>query len=80
MPPWVPTDARARQATFSGAVRVFITDTGRVERAVVVRPVHPIYDRLLLKAAMDWVYQPARRGDTAIPSEQVVEIQLKPRQ
>ena len=79
MPPWAPTGAASRQV-YSGAIRVAISAAGRVESASVVRPSHPAYDRALLQAAMSWEYQPARRDGAGVPSEQVVEIQLKPRQ
>ena len=80
MPPWVPSDGASRQAIFVGAIRVTISASGRVEAAEIVRPSHPAYDRLLLQAAKSWEYQPARRSGLAVPSEQVVEVQLKPRQ
>jgi TonB family protein len=79
MPPWAPTGATSRQV-YSGAIRVAISAAGRVESASIVRPSHPAYDRVLLQAAMSWEYQPARRDGVGVPSEQVVEIQLKPRQ
>jgi len=80
MPPWTPTDNASRRTTYSGAIRVGISVTGQVERAEIVRSVHPMYDRLLLQAAKNWAYQPARRSGSAVPSEQVVEVQLKPNQ
>lgn len=79
MPPWIPSEA-ARQAVFVGAIRVSISAAGRVEAVEIVRPSHPAYDRLLLQAAKSWEYQPARRNGVAVSSEQVVEVQLKPRQ
>jgi TonB family protein len=79
MPPWVPTES-ARQQTYTGSIRVTIASTGRVDSAAIIRPSHPAYDRLLLQAAMNWEYQPARRDGVPVPSEQVVEVQLKPRQ
>ena len=79
MPPWVPTDSASRQV-YSGAIRLAISAGGQVDSASIVRPTHPAYDRLLLQAAKSWEYQPARRDGVAVPSEQVVEIQLKPRQ
>ena len=79
MPKWVPSDGLSRQAVFSGAIRVFISTAGRVERAEIVRPIHPAYDPALLLSARSWEYQPARRGGVAVPSEQVVQIDLKPR-
>jgi tetratricopeptide (TPR) repeat protein len=79
MPPWIPADSAGRQS-YSGAIRVSISANGRVEDVFVVRPSHPAYDRLLLPMAMMWEYLPARRDGIAIPSEQVVEVQLKPKQ
>ena len=80
MPAWIPADAASRQTIFTGAVRVSISAAGRVEAVEIVRPSHPGYDRLLLEAAKAWEYLPARRGGLAVPSEQVVEVQLKPHQ
>jgi hypothetical protein len=79
MPKWVPSDAMSRQAVFRGAIRVFISASGRVEGAEMVRPIHPAYDVVLLQSARSWEYQPARRGGVAVPSEQVVQVDLKPR-
>ena len=79
MPKWVPSDTMSRQAVFSGAIRVFISAAGRVEGAELVRPIHPAYDPILLQSARSWEYQPARRGGVAVPSEQVVQVDLKPR-
>jgi TonB family protein len=79
LPRWAPAEAASRQV-FVGAIRVSITATGSVERAEMLRPTHPAYDQLLLAAAKTWEYQPARRGGVAVPSDRVVEIQLKPPQ
>jgi tetratricopeptide (TPR) repeat protein len=80
MPEWFPSDNVSRHAAFSGAVRVLISAAGKVESAEIVRPIHPSYDRLLLLAARGWEYQPARSDGMAVSSEQLVQVQLKPRQ
>ena len=80
MPQWFPTDAASREGSFSGAIRVSITAAGRVDNVVVEKSVHPSYDRLLLQAAREWEYLPARTDGVAVPSEQLVQVQLKPRQ
>jgi TonB family protein len=80
MPQWVPSDAMSRQGLFTGAVRVSISAAGRVEAAAMERSIHPAYDRLLLQSARSWEYQPARRDGVPVPSEQLVQVQLKPRQ
>ncbi len=80
MPAWFPNDNVSRQASFAGSVRVLISAAGKVESAEIVRPIHPIYDKLLLQAARGWEYQPARSDGSPISSEQLVQVQLKPRQ
>lgn len=79
LPAWIPTDATSRFVEFRGAVRVQIDAQGKVTMAEMATPVHPLYDRLLLQAARDWTYQPARANGLAVPSEKVVQIVLKPR-
>jgi TonB family protein len=79
LPPWVPTDAASRFAEYRGAVRVQIDVDGKVSAAELVSSVHPVYDRLLLQAARDWRYQPARMNGAPVPSEKIVQVVLKPR-
>ncbi len=79
LPPWIPTDATSQFVEFRGAVRVRIDADGKVVSAEMAAPVHPSYDRLLLAAAKDWVYQPAKTNGTPVPSEKVVQVVLKPR-
>jgi hypothetical protein len=79
LPAWVPTDTASRFSEFRGAVRVRIDADGKVVPAEMAAPVHPSYDRLLLIAAKDWVYQPAKTNGTPVPSEKVVQVVLKPR-
>jgi hypothetical protein len=78
VPPWVPIDALSRAMTFSGAIRVSVDAEGKVAEAQMERSVHPAYDPLLLAAARHWTYTPATRGGSRLPSEVIVEIQLKP--
>ncbi len=79
LPPWVPGDAASRFSEFRGAIRVRIDAEGRVTDAEMTAPVHPMYDRLLLQAAREWLYQPGRTNGVAVPSEKVVQVVLKPR-
>jgi TonB family protein len=80
MPAWLPSDNVSRQSSFSGTVRVAISPEGKVASAEIVRSVHPLYDPLLLQAARAWEYQPARSDGMPVASEQLVQVQLKPRQ
>jgi hypothetical protein len=78
LPAWVPPDPSSHRE-FRGAIRVFISDAGRVTGAELSQGIHPVYDRLLLQAARAWEYQPALKNGAPIPSEKVIEVVLKPR-
>jgi hypothetical protein len=78
LPVWVPPD-QASQREFRGAIRVLISDAGRVTSADLAPPIHPVYDRLLLQAAKAWEYQPALRNGVPTASEKLIEVVLRPR-
>ena len=59
------------------SVRVVIGANGRVTQATVVQSAHPLYDRLVLQASRDWVYEPARMNGRAVSAEKVVTLQLR---
>jgi TonB family protein len=78
LPAWTPPELwNARE--FRGAIRVFISEQGRVTDAELSPSIHPAYDRLLLAAAKAWQYQPATRNGSPVASEKVIEVVLKPR-
>jgi TonB family protein len=78
LPGWTPPQHMARRE-FRGAVRVFISETGRVTEAELAPSIHPAYDRLVLSAAKTWQYQPALRNGSPVASEKLIEVVLKPR-
>jgi tetratricopeptide (TPR) repeat protein len=78
LPPWDPSVTGGRVREYAGAIRVTIAADGKVDTAEIVRPVHPAYDRLLIRAALTWLYEPARRNGVAMSSEKVVEVRLTP--
>ena len=78
LPGWVP-DPMSRGATeFHGAVRVQIGVDGKVVDVDMVKSLHPAYDQLILRAAKSWLYQPATKDGTPIPSEKTVQIAVTP--
>ena len=78
LPGWTPPETMMRRE-FRGAVRVYISETGRVTDAELSPSIHPAYDKVLLAAAKTWQYQPALRNGAPVASEKVIEVVLKPR-
>jgi len=61
----------------TASVRVQIGVDGKVIGAVMQQAAHPLYDRLVLQAAREWLYAPAMLNGRPVPSEKVVTIQLR---
>jgi TonB family protein len=59
------------------SVRVLISPNGRVTDASIQQSAHPLYDRLVLQASRDWIYEPAMMNGRPVLSEKVVTIQLR---
>lgn len=78
MPPWNAPDSISRRTEFRGSIRVFIGADGKVQSSEIVSSIHPLYDRLLVNAAKDWVYEPARENGQPVASELIVSVQLRP--
>jgi TonB family protein len=78
IPPWITYDEASRRVGFSGTLRVRVGVDGKVQSAEMVQGVHPTYDRVLLKAAEAWLYQPATQNGVAVPGEVVIQIQQRP--
>lgn len=79
LPPWNPPTAAIAARSYAGAVKILIGPDGRVHDATVVKPMHPLYDALVLQATRRWVYRPAMRLGEPTSAEKVVEIRLAPR-
>ena len=61
----------------TAAVRVAIGPDGKVIAASMQQTSHPLYDRLVLQAAREWLYMPAMLNGRPVTSEKVVSIQLR---
>jgi tetratricopeptide (TPR) repeat protein len=79
MPSWNPPTAGMAGREYVGTVKVVIGPDGRVVDAAVVKPVHPLYDPLVLQAARMWTYRPATRSGEPTTAVKFVEIRLTPR-
>ena len=78
LPRWLAPDAISRRTAYDGILRVKVAADGKVVGAELVRRTHPIYDGQLLRAAENWVYEPARQNGVPVPSELLVEVRLRP--
>jgi tetratricopeptide (TPR) repeat protein len=78
LPKWKPPDLRAAQRKYSGTIAVEVDARGHVVAAVTKRTIHPAYDPVVLAAARDWLFQPARQNGRPVKSEVSVEIELLP--
>ena len=76
--PPLPFSLSMVSGEYRGAVEVDIDDRGNVVNAVILQPIHAVYDPLLLKAASQWKYEPPRIAGKPIPSRKRVEIVLRP--
>jgi len=80
MPKWnISVAGTLYEAEFTGIVEVEIDETGSVTAATIIESIHPLYDRLLIAAAGDWKYEPARQSGKPIKARKRVEVRLRPR-
>jgi hypothetical protein len=78
LPKWMPPDAHAALRKYSGTIAVEVDARGRVVGVASKRIIHPAYDPVLLAAAYQWVFRPARQNGRPVKSEVMVEVELLP--
>lgn len=77
LPP-LPFSLAATRGQYRGTVEVEINEAGNVVGARLIQSVHALYDPLLLVAARDWKYVPARIDGRPMPVRKRVDVVLKP--
>jgi hypothetical protein len=75
----VPTPQLREERQWTGEIEVTIDERGRVIAARMVRPVHPVYDQQLVRAALSWTYKPALRDGAPTLFVKVITINLDTR-
>jgi periplasmic protein TonB len=60
----------------TGVVEVVIDEMGKVESASMLQPIDPRYNRLVLAAAQNWVYRPARRDGAPVKYKKRIQIEI----
>ena len=78
LPPLPFSLAATKGQYYRGTVEVEINEAGNVVGARVIQSVHVLYDPLLLVAARDWKYVPARIDGRPMAVRKRVEVVLKP--
>ena len=77
LPQWVvPQGTRPGAWQPEAILEVTISESGDVVNAVLRKQFHPSYDQQLLKAAMSWKYEPARRAGVPVRYVKLVAIRL----
>jgi len=62
-----------------GRIRLRIDAEGQVVSSEILTPSLVFYDEQLLAASRRWRYKPALANGSAVPSERIIEVALKPR-
>jgi hypothetical protein len=60
-------------------LELIIDERGDVQDVVIVAPVQPLYDQLMLRSARQWKYRPATFDGTPVKFRRIVSIDLRDR-
>jgi TonB family protein len=77
LPQWVvPQGTRPGAWQPEAIVEVTISESGDVVNVVLRKQFHPSYDQQLVKAAMGWKYEPARRAGVPVRYVKLIAVRL----
>jgi TonB family protein len=76
LPAWEAPPERVAERGVLGTLRVAIGSDGSVMSATVEQGIDPRYDAVLVAAAREWRYEPARLNGVAVESEKVIDIRF----
>jgi hypothetical protein len=79
MPRWTPGFNPGGPRSLRGMLDIVTDSNGDVESVKLVNPLSPLYDRLLLAAAKEWKFTPARRNGEPVRYSWVLEVVLNDR-
>ena len=75
----LPQPQMRDEREWNGELEVTIDENGRVASARMTKPIHPVYDQQLIRAAMTWTYRPAQRDGMPITFVKVIPIHVDTR-
>jgi TonB family protein len=74
----IPAYNRPVQQRKTAVVEVVVNEHGSVDSAVMLSPLDPTYDRAVIAAAKNWMYQPAKVEGKPVKYQKRVQISLVP--
>jgi TonB family protein len=75
----VPTPQIREEREWDGEIEVTIDADGKVTAARMTKPIHPVYDQQLIRAAASWTFRPAQRDGAAIGIVKTITIHVDTR-
>jgi hypothetical protein len=61
----------------AGVLELMIDETGKVEDAKFLSPIHPVYDGMVTNAAKGWKYKPATADGKPIKYRKTIRIAVQ---
>jgi hypothetical protein len=75
----LPAPQLRDEREWNGEMEVTIDENGRVASARMTKPIHPVYDQQLIRAAMSWTYRPAQRDGAPTTFVKLIPIHVDTR-
>lgn len=76
--PPIPSNLMRMTQLKAGVLEVTIDETGKVEDARFISPIHPVYDGMVTSAAKGWKYQPAIADGKPVRYVKTIRIAVQP--
>jgi hypothetical protein len=75
--PPIPSNLLRMTQLKAGVLELMIDETGKVEDAKFLSPIHPVYDGMVLSSAKGWKYQPATADGKPIKYRKTIRIAVQ---
>jgi hypothetical protein len=75
--PPIPSNLLRMTQLKAGVLELLIDETGKVEDAKFLSPIHPVYDGMVTSAAKGWKYQPATADGKPIKYRKTIRIAVQ---
>jgi hypothetical protein len=75
--PPIPSNLLRMTQLKAGVLELMIDESGKVEEARFVSPIHPVYDGMVTSAARGWKYQPATADGKPIKYRKTIRIAVQ---